>query len=72
MILLGLLEPGAVTVARRVLRGPRGSNAPGLPDLESAQGGHTPLRSEEPVNEMHCQNKQLQGAFMLNHQMDVG
>ena len=30
---LGLLEPGAVKVARRVLRGPRCSNAPGLPDL---------------------------------------
>src|SRR5664280_3905881 len=29
---LGLLEPGAVKVARRVLRGSRGSNAPGLPD----------------------------------------
>ena len=29
---LGLLEPGAMKVARRVLRGPRRSNAPGLPD----------------------------------------
>ena len=27
-----MLEPGAVKVARRVLRGPRCSNAPGLPD----------------------------------------
>ena len=32
MIPLGLLEPGAVKAARRVLRGPRHSNAPGLPD----------------------------------------
>jgi len=31
-IFTGLLEPGAVKVARRVLRGSRGSNAPGLPD----------------------------------------
>jgi RNA-directed DNA polymerase len=28
----GPLEPGAVKAARRVLRGPRRSNAPGLPD----------------------------------------
>ncbi len=28
---LGLLEPSAVQVARSVLRGPRRSNAPGLP-----------------------------------------
>ena len=28
---VGLLEPGAVKAARRVLRGPRRSNAPGLP-----------------------------------------
>jgi hypothetical protein len=28
----GLLEPGAVKAARRVLRGPRRSDAPGLPD----------------------------------------
>lgn len=28
---LGLLEPSAVKVARSVLRGPRRSNAPGLP-----------------------------------------
>jgi hypothetical protein len=32
VIPLGLLEPGAVKAARRVLRGPRRSNAPGLPD----------------------------------------
>jgi hypothetical protein len=31
-IFTGLLEPGAVKAARRVLRGSRGSNAPGLPD----------------------------------------
>jgi hypothetical protein len=30
----GRLEPGAVKVARRVLRGPRGSNALGLPDRD--------------------------------------
>jgi len=29
---LVLLEPGAVKVARRVLRGPRHSIVPGLPD----------------------------------------
>ena len=29
---MGLLEPGASNGARRVLRGPRRSNAPGLPD----------------------------------------
>ena len=31
---LGLLEPDAVKVARPVLRGPRRSNAPGLPDVQ--------------------------------------
>lgn len=34
----GLLEPGAVKVARRVLRGPRRSNAPGLPDRDLRPG----------------------------------
>ena len=32
---MGLLEPGASNGARRVLRGPRRSNAPGLPDWKS-------------------------------------
>ena len=32
MVHLGLLEPGAVQAAHRVLRGPRRSNALGLPD----------------------------------------
>ncbi len=33
---MGLLEPGASNGARRVLRGPRRSNAPGLPDYWAA------------------------------------
>ena len=32
--LWGLLEPDAVKVARPVLRGPRSSNGPGLPDRD--------------------------------------
>ena len=40
----GLLEPGAVKVARRVLRGPRRSNAPGLPDLAFGAIAHNLAR----------------------------
>jgi hypothetical protein len=47
-IFTSLLEPGAVKAARRVLRGSRGSNAPGLPD----HGGRLPrLQSiREPLS----------------------
>ena len=50
-IFTSLLEPGAVKAARSVLRGSRGSNAPGLPD----HGGRLPRlksienRSRQPV-----------------------
>ena len=45
---MGLLEPGASNGARRVLRGPRRSNAPGLPDywaadVIAAEGAHPHL-----------------------------
>jgi hypothetical protein len=55
LIPLGLLEPGAVKVARRVLRGPRRSNAPGLPDetygqhKQGARYGHTKVRGYHPL-----------------------
>jgi len=52
---LGLLEPGAVKVARRVLRGPRRSNAPGLPDevegtkKQGAAYGYTKVLGYHPI-----------------------
>jgi len=45
----GLLEPGAAKVARRVLRRPRRSNAPGLPDHAAAT---TWLRVGVPLGEV--------------------
>ena len=55
MIPLGLLEPGAVKAARRVLRGPRRSNAPGLPDevegakKQGAAFGYTKVLGYHPI-----------------------
>jgi hypothetical protein len=52
---LGLLEPGAVKAARRVLRGPRRSNAPGLPDevvgtlKAGAAFGYTKVLGYHPI-----------------------
>jgi hypothetical protein len=55
MIPLGLLEPDAVKAARRVLRGPRRSNAPGLPDevegkkKQGAAFGYTKVLGYHPI-----------------------
>jgi hypothetical protein len=55
LIPLGLLEPGAVKVARRVLRGPRRSNAPGLPDEVAGKAkagaafGYTKVLGYHPI-----------------------